>query len=240
MGTRGAARPLLPATLWLARKRRWSSDWPLTPRVEAIPRILQPPSRPPCLARAWWRRAQLPSTEPEERKFKKQLPAFRLSCCAHPHPLRIQTLLHRARLCHKIFYWKKKVTVFARGGRGPSDIGTRLQAEPTGCPGGLRPWWPEPNPQSPTSRSRCVPGGSPAGRAGPRRGGGAGEERGVNARGALCATELRAETSSFRRTGCESPRLEPRSALGPGSGFRVCVLPRLAPIVCIQDHNKKV
>lgn len=49
-------------------------------------------------------------------RFQKPLQASLLLCRDHP-PLapRTQRPLHQARLCHKIFYWKK-ITVFAREG----------------------------------------------------------------------------------------------------------------------------
>lgn len=127
-----------------------------------------------------------------------------------------QKPLHQAPLCHKIFYWKKKSLSSQERGRSPSDVGdpADLRVEPPGCPGalsgrsGLRQ-----AAGSPTGGSGCVPAAS--GRGGPaEEDGGAGEERGVNARGAP-------GPGAVRRAGRESPGQGPERSPGAGLGCRV-------------------
>lgn len=126
----------------------------------------------------------------------------------------------------KYFIGKKKTHRLRKRGVGaPATSGTQPQGKASGLSGhGLRPWWPA-RPWGPRRAEAGVCLQRPGPRAA-RDGWGAVKERGVNASGASGA-----QSSGRRRPSAARANLQPRagSALGPGFGFKVCVLLCLAP-----------
>ena len=142
------------------RRKGAGSDWPLMPKVEAIPRILQQPSLLPA-GPAGWSWLRLASMEPRGKDVSEATACVPLTSPCTPPTSRIQKLPHQVPLCHKIFYWKKKNHRLRKRGVGAPATSVCLGA--VSGRGGLRR-----AAGSPTRGSACVPGGVRA--RGPARG----------------------------------------------------------------------